>query len=37
MASMEELLRGKSHAELIGPIADAGGPDGLVLRGGDVG
>jgi hypothetical protein len=36
-ASMEELLRGQSHAALIGPIADAGGASGLVLRGGDVG
>jgi hypothetical protein len=37
MASyMEEILRGQSHAELIGPIAEAGGENGLVLQGGEV-
>jgi hypothetical protein len=35
-AYMAEILRGQSHAELIGPIADAGGENGLVLRGGEV-
>jgi hypothetical protein len=27
-AYMEEILRGQSHAEIIGPIADAGGENG---------
>jgi hypothetical protein len=35
-AYMAEILRGQSHAELIGPIADAGGENGLVLRAGEV-
>jgi CubicO group peptidase (beta-lactamase class C family) len=35
-AYMAEILRGQSHAELIGPIADAGGENGLVLRGGEL-
>ena len=35
-AYMEEILRGQSHAEIIGPIADAGGENGLVLRAGEV-
>ena len=35
-AYMEALLRGQSHAEIVGPIADAGGPNGPVLQGGEV-
>ena len=36
-AYMAGVLRGQSHAEIIGPLADAGGENGLVLRGGEVG
>ena len=35
-AYMAGILRGQSHAEIIGPIADPAGENGLVLRAGEV-
>ncbi len=35
-AYVADILRGQSHAEIIGPIADVGGENGLVLRGGEL-
>jgi hypothetical protein len=35
-AYMAGILRGQSHAEIIGPIADPAGENGLVLRAGEL-